>query len=296
MSKPRSLELPPRTRAYRLRTDRQEFAVLDAVPEGRSRGTVLLVPGYTGSKEDFLGLLGPLGDAGYRAVAVDGRGQFESPGPRRTAGYTPRTLGADVLAQVAALGGGPVHLVGHSFGGFVARSAARLDPSAFLSLTLLASGPGRVGPDQRTKIRMLQTALPVLPPSWVWAATQWLDGRDPAYVADPPEIVAFLTRRWYATQPAQLIAAGRQLRVEPDRTEGLARLPLPLHVAYGDGESVWTTGELAHMARSIDARHTVIRGADHSPNVSHPEELTAALAEFWQEATTRRAAGRLGRG
>ncbi|MFE4872346.1 alpha/beta fold hydrolase [Streptomyces sp. NPDC056682] len=292
MSKPRSLELPPRTRAYRLRTDRQEFAVLDAVPEGRSRGTVLLVPGYTGSKEDFLGLLGPLGDAGYRAVAVDGRGQFESPGPRRTTGYTPRTLGADVLAQVAALGGGPVHLVGHSFGGFVARSAARLDPSAFLSLTLLASGPGRVGPDQRTKIRMLQAALPVLPPSWVWAATQWLDGRDPAYVADPPEIVAFLTRRWYATQPAQLIATGRQLRVEPDRTEGLARLPLPLHVAYGDGESVWTTGELAHMARSIDARHTVIRGADHSPNVSHPEELTAALAEFWQEATMRRAAPR----
>lgn len=266
--------------------------MLDAVPEGRSRGTVLLVPGYTGSKEDFLGLLGPLGDAGYRAVAVDGRGQFESPGPRRTTGYTPRTLGADVLAQVAALGGGPVHLVGHSFGGFVARSAARLDPSAFLSLTLLASGPGRVGPDQRTKIRMLQAALPVLPPSWVWAATQWLDGRDPAYVADPPEIVTFLTRRWYATQPAQLIATGRQLRVEPDRTEGLARLPLPLHVAYGDGESVWTTGELAHMARSIDARHTVIRGADHSPNVSHPEELTAALAEFWQEATTRRAASR----
>ncbi|MEV8525947.1 alpha/beta hydrolase [Streptomyces sp. NPDC052000] len=291
MSKPRSLELPPRTRAYRLRTDRQEFAVLDAVPEGRSRGTVLLVPGYTGSKEDFLGLLGPLGDAGYRAVAVDGRGQFESPGPRRTTGYTPRTLGADVLAQVAALGGGPVHLVGHSFGGFVARSAARLDPSAFLSLTLLASGPGRVGPDQRTKIRMLQAALPVLPPSWVWAATQWLDGRDPAYVADPPEIVTFLTRRWYATQPAQLIATGRQLRVEPDRTEGLARLPLPLHVAYGDGESVWTTGELAHMARSIDARHTVIRGADHSPNVSHPEELAAALVEFWQ-ATTRRAAPR----
>ncbi|MFG2717530.1 alpha/beta fold hydrolase [Streptomyces sp. NPDC048416] len=281
MSKPRSLDLPARTRAYRLGTPRQEFAVLDSRPGGQARGTVLLVPGYTGSKEDFLALLDPLADAGYRAVAVDGRGQFESPGPRRLSAYTPRALGGDVLAQVAALGEGPVHLVGHSFGGFVARSAARLDPTAFRSLTLLSSGPGRVGPEQRTKIRMLQAALPVLPPSWVWAVTQWLDGRDPVYVADPPEIVAFLGRRWFSTQPAQLIATGRQLRIEPDRTEGLARLPLPLHVAYGDGEKVWTVEELAHMARSIGARHTVLRGADHSPNVSHPKELTAALTEFW---------------
>ncbi|GGY34682.1 alpha/beta fold hydrolase [Streptomyces xanthochromogenes] len=281
MSKPRSLDLPSRTRAYRLGTPRQEFAVLDSRPERRVRGTVLLVPGYTGSKEDFLALLDPLADAGYRAVAVDGRGQFESPGPRRASGYTPRVLGADVIAQAAALGDGPVHLVGHSFGGFVARSAARLDPSAFRSLTLLSSGPGRVAPDQRTKLRMLRAALPVLPPSWVWAVTRWLDGRDPAYVADPPEIVSFLERRWFSTQPAQLIATGRQLRVEPDRTEGLAGLPLPLHVAYGDGETVWTVGELAHMARSAGARHTVIAGADHSPNVSHPAELTAALTEFW---------------
>ncbi|MEU3370993.1 alpha/beta hydrolase [Streptomyces sp. NPDC006660] len=281
MSKPRSLDLPARTRAYRLSTPRQEFAVLDSRPEGRALATVLLVPGYTGSKEDFLELLGPIADAGYRAVAVDGRGQFESPGPRRTSAYTPRALAGDVLAQVAALGDGPVHLVGHSFGGFVARSAARLDPSAFRSLTLLSSGPGRVGPDQRTKIRMLRAALPVLPPSWVWAVTQWLDGRDPAYVADPPEIVAFLERRWFRTQPAQLIAAGRQLRMEPDRTVGLAGLPLPLHVAYGDGEMVWSVGELAHLARSVGARHTVIRGAGHSPNVSHPGQLTSALTTFW---------------
>ena len=38
---------------------------------GGDRGTVLLVAGYTGSKEDFAPLLRPACEAGYRLVAVD---------------------------------------------------------------------------------------------------------------------------------------------------------------------------------------------------------------------------------
>ena len=45
-------------------------------------GTVLLVPGYTGSKEDFIALLGPLAAAGRRVVAVDLRGPVpDAPAP-----------------------------------------------------------------------------------------------------------------------------------------------------------------------------------------------------------------------
>ncbi|MFI1099034.1 alpha/beta fold hydrolase [Streptomyces melanogenes] len=281
MSKPRSLVLPSGTRAYALVTPRGRFAVLDAEPVGPALGTALLLPGFTGSKEDFLALLEPLARAGYRAVAVDGRGQHESPGPRGAGGYTPRTLAADVIAQAAALGDGPVHLVGHSFGGLVARSAVRLSPRSFRSLTLLSSGPGHVGPEQRAKIRLLRAALPVLPPAAVWAVTRWLDSRDPAYEPEAPEVAAFLRQRWFNTRPGQLIAAGRQLRTEPDRTENIAALPVPLHVAYGSGETVWTVEELAALARDTDARHTVIPGAGHSPNVSHAEALAAALTEFW---------------
>ncbi|MFF1478896.1 alpha/beta fold hydrolase [Streptomyces sp. NPDC058301] len=281
MSKPRSLALPPRTRAYPLSTPRGHFAVLDAEPLGPALGTALLIPGYTGSKEDFIGLLEPLTRAGYRAVAVDGRGQHESPGPRRVSGYTPRTLAEDAVAQATALGDGPVHVVGHSFGGLVARSAVRIAPHAFRSLTLLASGPGHVGPEQRAKIRLLRAALPVLPAPVVWAVTRWLDSRDPAYEPDTPDLAAFLRERWFNTRRAQLIATGRQLRTEPDRTENIAALPVPLHIAYGDEETVWTVEELAALARDTDARHTVIAGAAHSPNVTHPELLATALTEFW---------------
>ncbi|MBT2443276.1 alpha/beta hydrolase [Streptomyces sp. ISL-36] len=283
MSKPRSLALPPRTRAYRLVTARGGFAVLDTAPEGEARGTVLLLPGYTGSKEDFLALLGPLSHAGYRAVAVDGRGQHETFGPRHRTAYSRRALALDVIAQADALDDGPVHLLGHSFGGLVARSAAWLAPEAFRSLTLLSSGPGRVARPQRIRVRMLRGALALLPKERVWRATRWLDsrGEEPG-VTDPPEIVSFLRRRWMLTRIVQLSAAGRLLRRERDGTDQLAQLTVPLHIAYGDGEMVWPVAGLAAVALRTGAHHTVVVGAGHSPNVSHPQELADRLTAFWE--------------
>lgn len=46
---------------------------------GDGLGTVLLVPGFTGSKEDFLDLLPLLHDCGWTVIALDNRGQYESP-------------------------------------------------------------------------------------------------------------------------------------------------------------------------------------------------------------------------
>ena len=48
------------------------LAALDTCDHG-ALGTVLLVAGYTGTKEDFAPLLRPLCEAGYRAVALDQR-------------------------------------------------------------------------------------------------------------------------------------------------------------------------------------------------------------------------------
>ncbi|MFE3070355.1 alpha/beta fold hydrolase [Streptomyces sp. NPDC059247] len=292
MSKPRSLALPTRTRVRRLVTARGDFAVLDAGPAGERRGTVLLLPGYTGSKEDFLALLGPLGEAGYRAVAVDGRGQYETPGPRGRAAYRRKALALDAVAQAVALGDGPVHLLGHSFGGLVARAAASLAPGAFRSLTLLSSGPGRVSRPQRVRVRVLRAALALLPKERVWQAMCWLDSRgEEPDTDDAPQLADFLRRRWTRTRIAQLSGAGRLLLSRTDGTAELAALPLPLHMAYGADETVWPTADLAVAAARTGAHHTVVAGAGHSPNVSHPRELTDRLTGFWERTAVPRTAG-----
>lgn len=136
------------------------------------KGTALLLPGFTGSKEDFISLHEPLAAAGYRTVAVDGRGQYETPGPTDDeTPYAQAELAQDVLAQIDALTGGPahapvdgpqarVHLVGHSFGGQVARAAVLLDPSRFRSLTLMASGPAEISPSQQQRVKPCGTRSP----------------------------------------------------------------------------------------------------------------------------------------
>ncbi|WP_406284253.1 alpha/beta fold hydrolase [Streptomyces sp. NBC_00209] len=278
MSRPPTFIPPSCARARALPTARGDFAVLDAAPAGIPRGTALLVPGYTGSKEDFIALLEPLAEAGYRAVAVDGRGQFESPGTDDPQEYAQEELARDVLAQTAALGAGEggVHLLGHSLGGQLCRAAVLRDAAPFRSLTLMSSGPAEVVEAQQVKLKILGDALATMTMDDVWAAMRAFD--PPAEAETGGED---LRRRWLLHRPAQLIATGRQLATEPDRVAELDATGLPVHVISGEVDDVWPVPVLDGMAVRLGARRTRIEGAEHSPNTGRPEATAAALASFW---------------
>ncbi|MER6445537.1 alpha/beta hydrolase [Streptomyces venezuelae] len=284
MSKPPRLTLPAAARAYLLATDRGSFAVHEAGEP--VRGTALLVPGFTGSKEDFIGLLEPLAAAGYRVVAVDGRGQHESPGPREEAPYALEELGRDVLAQVRALGGDRVHLVGHSLGGLISRAAVLRDSSPFASLTLMSSGPAAISQEQQARTKLLVAALEAMGDDMpgIWEAMRAHDPEDAA--ADSPELAHFLRERWLATVPEQLVVTGRTLICEPDRVAELSRVGLPKMVLSGAVDQAWPVPLLDETARRLDARRVVVPGTDHSPNAEDPVTTARELAAFWDSCTS----------
>ncbi|MGC5036698.1 alpha/beta fold hydrolase [Streptomyces sp. DT190] len=275
---------PPGARAYRLRTARGEFAVVDSSPEAGAevRGVVLMLPGFTGSKEDFRLLHEPLAARGYRVVAVDGRGQHESGGPSDDeSAYARPELARDVLAQAAALGGS-VHLVGHSLGGQIARAAVLLDSSPFRSFTLVSSGPAEISISQQQRVKLLRDALAVMSMAEVWEAIQAMG--PPEEVGGPARGLGDqdqLRRRWLGHSPAQLLATGRQLCTEPDLVAELAALPLPFHVLSGERDDTWPVPVLDDMAVRLNAHRTVVAGAEHSPNADRPAETARALADFW---------------
>src|SRR5258708_23334781 len=144
--------MPDHVRSVTVPTARGVFAMLEARLSGgvSSRRPAVLVPGFTGSKEDFLAILEPLAAAGRTVYAYAQRGQYQSPHAADRSGYAAAELAADVLAiadAVAADGDG-VHLVGHSMGGLIAREAVLQKAAAFLSLTLLGSGPASLVGDR----------------------------------------------------------------------------------------------------------------------------------------------------
>jgi pimeloyl-ACP methyl ester carboxylesterase len=324
----KSLQLPERVRSGWLTTPRGKFAMLEAQPTRgvAYRRPALLVHGYTGSKENFLPVLEPLAAAGRNVVAVDLRGQYQSPHAPDRSGYSAMALAADVLDIAEAVAGDKagVHLVGHSMGGLIAREAVLLQRDApgrgglgspqgtlrppdpqqqrdtVLSLTLLGSGPGSIAGGRAEDLRGLLALLDPhdgtvpddLPRLTELVRLAWRDQHEPQARADGVEehVIAFLRERTLRTCPVSLIVLARYLLDCPDRTAELAELVaagLPAAVVYGENDDAWPPAEHGEMADWLGAERTCIPGAAHSPAIEAPVTTATTLTEFWNAAERR---------
>jgi pimeloyl-ACP methyl ester carboxylesterase len=299
VSTPRSLDRPRQVTPTVVRTPRGAFAALRAAPATgvSERQPALLVPGYTGSKEDFLAILESLATSGRVVMAIDQRGQYESEGADRRDGYALDQLAADLLAIAAAIAGDSarVHLLGHSFGGIVARQAALAAPDAFLSLTLLGSGPGTIAGERAARLGELLEYLDPAGDDLAKLADLigelWESELMPQAIADgnPPEIIEFLRDRTLRSSPLGLSAMAGHLLDCPDRTSDLATAAgFPMLVSYGENDDAWPPEVQDLMAERLGAERVCIPGAAHSPAVEAPETTAAMLTAFWNQAESTR--------
>lgn len=291
MSTPRTLDLPATVRPGIVESARGSFAALEALPAAGEchLGTALLVPGYTGSKEDFIPVLGALAAAGRRVFAVDMRGQYQTPGPDDDACYDPCELGLDVAALARTTAA--AHLLGHSFGGLVAREAVLHGSYTPASLTLMSCGPAALPGPRARELRLMLGLLDGAAPDELAGkvAEIWHHALEPQAVADgvPPPIVAFLKERMLANSPAGLLAMAAYLLAAPDKTSDLAGRNIPTFVVYGEDDNAWPPAVQQDMALRLNARHVSIAGAAHSPAVEAPDVTARALTSFWNTAETR---------
>ncbi|MEZ0106932.1 pimeloyl-ACP methyl ester carboxylesterase [Catenulispora sp. EB89] len=286
MSTPPFVDLPPHTVAVQLPTAGGPLAALRATPPaGTARnGIAVLVPGYTGSKEDFIAVLAPLAEAGYEAVAIDQRGQNESAGPEDPDAYTLPRLAADLADVVDALAGADtasLHVMGHSFGGLVAREHALAHPDRVRSLALLDSGPAAIPGRSAEQAKLLAAAAGFMTSAEIWAEMQKMAAAEGAPQHPDPDVRAFLQRRFENNDTGMLAGMGTSILTATDRTAELAAAGLPLLVAAGVGDDAWPVPLQKETATRLGTDLVLIEDAAHSPAAENPAATARLLAGFW---------------
>lgn len=249
-----------------------------AIPSGVSRGTVLFVPGYTGSKEDFTDFLPLVCELGWTALALTRRGQADSAAPQDPGAYSLDEEAADVVrvARLLASTQGPVHLVGHSLGGVITRAAALLAPELFASYTILCSGP-HGWPNRKYLERHLVAES--------GTAALW-DATNPALIGVPDDelspLLRFLHVRMLETSPLSIVAGAEILELPDDTTAELQATGLRILVAHGSEDDAWPIRWQRDMAARLGARYEVIPNAFHSPQIENAPATAFLLNDFWR--------------
>ena len=233
---------------------------------------VVLVHGFTGSKEDF-NELGPLlAEMGYRVLTFDNRGQHESSHSKREDGYSMPSLARDVIEISQHYGFEKPHLLGHSFGGLVSQRAAVDAPDYWKSLTLFCTGPHWIPdkPDLDATIHILETMT--MEDSW----NKYKEETDkllPRY--------ELYKKRWKASDPESTKRMAHHLQDTQALTQEIIATKIPVHVVYGENDDAWPMPMQDQMAKDLSAPRTIIKDAGHCPNEDQPEETVKVLASFW---------------
>ncbi|WP_370328213.1 alpha/beta fold hydrolase [Euzebya sp.] len=234
--------------------------------------------GWTGSKEDFVDVVEPLG-AVRRVVVPDLPGHGSCPPPSDD-DWGLAAHARWVLGLLDAMDLGEVHLLGHSHGGLVAQRVAYLASERLRSLTLLGTGLGALGDDARAMVERVAATARDRGMDAAWAVLGGeagegagggaVDGRD-----------ALVRERFLAMSPDAVVGVGRNLITAMPLGAFLHGIDIPVLVCHGEGDRTWRPREQRMLADRIPtARYAVVPDALHSPATENPTGLLDVLVPF----------------
>ena len=269
--------LPPGTETFTFRAPSGDLA---AIALGRPDDQrVLLVPGATGSKEDFVLLAPILAGAGYRVESFDLAGQYQSAraGPVTGSRYGYELFVADLLA-VLQTGQTPVHVLGYSFAGLVAELALSRRPELFASLTLLTTPPQ---PGQTFRgVRWLGPVSGLVPSHTIASLMIWGIVTNRNHTR--PGRLALARMRFDSTSRTSIDQIMALMKHTPDVRGVLARSPVPVLIAVGDRD-LWKVRLHRRFADRIGAELHVYP-AGHSPCETTPHQLARDMLALFSRA------------
>jgi sigma-B regulation protein RsbQ len=187
----------------------------------------------------------------------------------------------DVVEILAALDVGPVVFVGHSVSAMIGVLAAGRAPERFAKLVLIGPSPryvdeaGYTGGFSRADIDELLAALES-------NFLGWSSQMAPVIVGNPdrPELGEELTNSFCRTDP-DIAAQFARVTFLSDNRADLSGVSAPTLVLQCQVDAIAppVVGEYVHRAIP-GSRYVLLDATGHCPNLSAPEETTAAIRAF----------------
>jgi 3-oxoadipate enol-lactonase len=209
----------------------------------------------------------------YRCVAWDERSHGDT---GWTGDYSLWDSARDQLALMDHLGIERAVLVGMSQGGLLSTRTALLAPERVAGLVMLASQAGTINAASGAAF----TAM-----AETWAA----DGRDQATleaiagkILGPGVDVQPWYDAWRAMPATHVRDAVRALTTREDLTARLGEIGCPCLVVHGTADASTGLDRATAVADGVaDCRGlVVVEGGPHAANLSHPDQVAAALDAF----------------
>ena len=267
-------------RLTRLEHDGLVFDVLDEGPlDGE---VVVLLHGFPERAAAWSAVAARLHERGCRTLAPDQRGYSPGARPPRRRDHALQHLVGDVVALIERTGG-PVHLVGHDWGAFVAWGTAALRPDLVRTLTAFSV------PHPGAYLAALVSS------SQLWHSTYVLPFQVPGLlegIARRPGVRRILTdggmteadieafRRGMVAEGA--LTGGLQwYRAIPFASPGLTRRPVrvPTTMVWSDGDGYIVRAAIDRCARWVQAPYelVVLPGVTHWIPTQAPDAAADAI-------------------
>ncbi len=236
----------------------------------------------------------------YHAIAYSRRLANPNQNRQDYASSTIENNSADLVGLIEQLGVSPVHLVGHSYGGFTAAYCAAANPSKIRTLTLVEPAVSTILLTDRKSIVQLLSLLLRSPSTAMSAARFQRTSLDPSLAAFQRgdfdaalryNLNGIMNRKGAFEQlpePVQRMMKENEktvgeltAEVPPFGKKDASKISVPTLLVNGENSPKVLHSIVDRLARAIpNAEVATIGGSAHFPHVEKPEEFNSRVLEF----------------
>jgi len=211
----------------------------------------------------------------FRVISWDARGHGAA-AAAESGSYTYWDQAADLLGLLDALGLDTAVVGGVSQGGFIALRAGLLAPERITGLVLMDTEATECDPDDRAGYEQMFAELAQRGP-----VTELLEPLARQLLGDHPALITRWQELW-RTRPLPLGPAAECLMRRDDVSGRLGEITCPVMLLWGSLDRSLPRDRMDLLRDRLPAATevAVIDGAAHTPTLTHPEAVNAALLEF----------------